>query len=69
MKDVVVNEVKKELNWKERIIVKLFTKTFAKVYNIARIKIVNKLIWVNACNNYILINVLENLLVAQEGIL
>ncbi len=44
MKDVVLNELKKELNWKERIIVKLFTKTFAKVYNIARIKIVNKLI-------------------------
>ena len=44
MKDVVLNEVKKELNWRERIIVKLFTKTFAKVYNIARIKIVNKLI-------------------------
>ena len=56
MENVVLNEVKKELNWKERIIVKLFTKTFAKVYNIARIKIVNKLIWVNACNNYILIN-------------
>ena len=44
MKDAVLNEVKKELNWKERIVLKLFTKTFVKVYNIARIKIVNKLI-------------------------
>ena len=42
--DIVLDEVKKELNWKERIIIKLFTKTFTKVYNIARIKIVNKLI-------------------------
>ena len=32
MKDVVLNEVKKELNWKERIIVKLFAKTVKKVY-------------------------------------
>lgn len=32
MKDVVLNEVKKELNWKERIIVKLFKKTFCSVY-------------------------------------
>ena len=44
MKDVVLDEVKKELNWRERIVVKLFTKTFVKVYNITRIKIVNKLI-------------------------
>ena len=32
MKDVVLNELKKELNWKERIIVKLFTKTIKKIY-------------------------------------
>ena len=32
MKDVVLNEVKKELNFRERIIVKLFTKTMKKVY-------------------------------------
>ena len=32
MKNVVLNEVKKELNWKERIIMNLFTKTLKKVY-------------------------------------
>lgn len=34
MKDVVENEVIKELNFVERIIVKIFTKTFIKVYKI-----------------------------------
>lgn len=38
------NVVLKELNWKEKIIVKVFTKTFNKVYNIARIKTVNMLL-------------------------
>ncbi len=37
MKDVVLNEVKKELNWKERIIIKIFAKTFLKVYNKGKI--------------------------------
>ncbi len=32
MKDVVLNEIKDELNFKERIIVKVFAKTFEKVY-------------------------------------
>lgn len=32
-KDVVLNETMKELNWKERIIVKIFTKTTIKIYN------------------------------------
>ena len=44
MKDVVLNEVKKELNLKERIVVRIFSKTFMKVYNISRIKIVNKML-------------------------
>ena len=34
MKDVVENEVVKELNFVERIIVKMFYKTFIKVYKI-----------------------------------
>ena len=42
--DVVKDEVIKELNWKEKIIVKLFAKTFEKVYNKCRIKIVNSII-------------------------
>ena len=32
--DVVKDEIMKELNWKERIIVKLFAKTFEKVYKL-----------------------------------
>lgn len=38
------NEVKNELNWKERIIVKIFKTTFSRIYNITRIKIVNSLL-------------------------
>ena len=44
MKDVVVNEIVKELNWKERIVVRLFRKTFVKVANMTRIKVINKII-------------------------
>lgn len=44
MKDIVENEIKKELNFKERIILKLFKKTFVKVYNIVRIHIINNLL-------------------------
>ena len=32
MKDVILNEVMKELNWKERIIVKVYRKTIYKIY-------------------------------------
>ena len=42
--NVVENETIKELNWKERIVVKLFAKTFEKVYNKCRIKIVNSML-------------------------
>lgn len=37
-------EVINELNWKDKIILKVFTKTFKKVYNLTRINITNKLI-------------------------
>lgn len=40
----IADEVIKELNWKEKIIVKIFAKTFSKVHNITRIKIINVLI-------------------------
>ena len=40
----ITDEVIKELNWKEKIIVKIFAKTFNKVHNITRIKIINALI-------------------------
>lgn len=42
MKDVVLDEVMKDLNFKERIIVKLFSKTFYKIFNISRILTLNK---------------------------
>lgn len=32
--NVVENKIIKELNWKERIVVKLFAKTFEKVYKL-----------------------------------
>ena len=44
MKNVVLNEVIKELNWKERIVVRVFRKTFVKVANMTSIKIINKII-------------------------
>lgn len=42
--NVVKDELMEELNWKERIVVKLFAKTFEKVYNKCRIKIVNSML-------------------------
>ena len=44
IKDVVLDEIKKELNWKERIVLKLFKRLMKKVYNISRINTVNKFI-------------------------
>lgn len=43
MKEVVENEIIKKLNWKERIVVKIFRKTFSKSCNIIRINVINKL--------------------------
>lgn len=40
-----LDEVVNELNWKERIVVRIFTKTFKRVYNVTRVKIVNKLLF------------------------
>ena len=37
------NEIFKELKFVEKIIVKLFAKTFYRVYNLTRIKIINML--------------------------
>ena len=44
MKDVVLNEVMKELSWRERLVVKILRKGFIKALNIYRIKIVNKIL-------------------------
>ena len=35
MKNVALKEIEKELNWKERIIARLFKKTFIKIYGLA----------------------------------
>ena len=43
-KVVVKNEVMKELNWKEKIIVRIFKKTFLKVYGIAGKNVVNQIL-------------------------
>lgn len=43
-KDIVLKEITKELNYFERIIVKIFSRTFIKVYNTTRIKIVNEML-------------------------
>lgn len=44
MEEDIVKEIEKECNFKERILLKVFTKTFMKVYNITRIKMFNSLI-------------------------
>lgn len=36
-----LDEVMKELNWRERIVLKIHKKVFKKFYHIIRIKIVN----------------------------
>lgn len=42
--NVVKNEIMKELNWKEKIVIIVFTKTFNKVYNITRMNVINSII-------------------------
>lgn len=44
MEDMMLNEIKKELNFKEKIIVSIFKKTFTKTCNLVRIKIINKIL-------------------------
>ena len=43
-KEIILDEVTKELNWKEKIIVNIFNKTFNKVANLIRINIVNQML-------------------------
>lgn len=42
MEKIVVEEICKNLKWYERVIVKLFSKTFVKVYHMGRILMFNK---------------------------
>ena len=41
---ITLNEIIKELNWKEKIIVMIFNKTFNKIANLVRINTVNQMI-------------------------
>lgn len=43
-KRITLNGVTKELNWKEKIIIRIFNKTFNKVSNLVRVNIVNQMI-------------------------
>lgn len=40
-----IETIKKELSWKEKIVFKVFTKLFIKLYNIARIETVNAMLY------------------------
>lgn len=44
MEENIVEEIKKECNLKERILLKVFARTFVKVYNIARVKAINNIL-------------------------
>lgn len=44
MEKYIVNLINKDLKWYEKIIVKIFKKTFLKVYNTTRVDIVNHLL-------------------------
>lgn len=45
MEDEIIEEIMKECkNWKERLLVRLFSDTYIKVYHIGRIKTVNILL-------------------------
>lgn len=41
MEKYVVEEITKDLKWYEKVVVKLFKKTFFRVYNISRISVIN----------------------------
>lgn len=44
MEENIVEEIKKECNLKERILLKVFQKEFSKIFNIIRLEIVNKIL-------------------------
>ena len=44
MEKYVVEELVKEMNFKERILLKLFKRTFVKAYNIARVNTFNNIV-------------------------
>lgn len=44
MEEKIVEEIKKECNLGERILLKVFKKEFLKIFNIIRLDIVNKIL-------------------------
>ncbi len=42
--EITLNDVKEKLNWKEKIVIKIFNKTFNKIANLIRINTVNQMI-------------------------
>lgn len=42
--DVTLKKIENELKWKEKIIIRIFNKTFKKVANLVRINTVNQMI-------------------------
>ena len=44
MNNIIVEETLKSCKWYEKIIVRMFKKTFIKVYHINRIKLVNDIL-------------------------
>lgn len=44
MEEKIVEEIVRECNLKERILLKVFKKEFSKIFNIIRLEIVNKIL-------------------------
>lgn len=44
MKEEILEEIMKECNWWERIIIRLLTNIVIKVYTISRLKIINNVL-------------------------
>ena len=42
--EITLNDVKEKLNWKEKIVIKIFNKTFNKIANLIRINTINQMI-------------------------
>lgn len=44
MEKIIIEEMLKDCKWYERIIVRMFRKTFIKIYHINRIKLMNNIL-------------------------
>lgn len=44
MEEEILKEIEKVLNKKEKILLKLFSKTFIKIFHVSRINLINKMI-------------------------